>query len=137
MKTFHITSLITLSHRSSIPISSTSTISNEFIPLLGDYVECFFQNDGWFRGKIVDIHEDSTYSIDFDDGEHSSNIQLDDIRLFQPFMMGQEVVLRDEYGDTIEGLIVYISGYGTFSVESYDTGEIFKKVALDRIYRVE
>ena len=90
----------------------------------GDYVEALFaQETEWFCGIVLDVHEDSTLDIRYDDGEIERNVKPHLVRHVLP--VGSTVLVRYAgiSSDSFEGTVSQINGDGTYMIRYKDNDE--------------
>jgi len=101
----------------------------KYIPKVGDAVEYVFDEEGWFRGKIVSIQKRSrTVAIQFADGDYSTDLSMRDVRPFESYKQGERIVANG-VECTFEG----IKATGD-AIVRLDTGGI-RITNMDRISR--
>merc|ERR1712150_24174 len=97
--------------------------------MVGDIVEGFFPDDGWYRGTIINVLSEDMglYEILYD-GEEGNPLteEIDNFRSFYPYAVGEEVkiFIRDD-NRFATGIIKVINADNTLTIDfSNHEGEI-------------
>ena len=87
----------------------------------GDIIEGFFQNDGWFKGKVGSTTRRKGMAIHFDDGDYQI-LSRKHVRRFEHLKVGEEVMFSNDQ-TTVEVIIKYIFADGRITVLTEDGEE--------------
>lgn len=72
---------------------------------VGARVEALFEGgDEWFRGKIVQVHDEGTYDIDYDDGDEEAQVGVDLIRAEQEISASDGDAAVSQEDREVEGM---------------------------------
>jgi len=97
---------------------------------LGDVVEGSFP-EGWFKGTIIDLDEDDTYIVRYDDG--STSEKQFKLRPFLPYEFGQ--IIEAFVDGVTRGRIQDITSDSRFTIVA-DDGTVLERIPLSLIYRI-
>lgn len=126
LSSFSLPSLNSMSRKT----SKTENITNL---QLGDRIEVFFQEDGWFKGYLAGIYRNE-YAVSFDDGDYQEGIMNTFVRPLLPYKVGEKVLTSD--GEM--GIIARIKAIGYVEVQFLDEdNNLFDVYHLDEIRRWE
>lgn len=96
----------------------------------GDIVEGYFENDGWFKGRVQKFTGRNLFAVLFDDGDYRI-MSRDFVRKFKSFRVGEQVGIT---GSDQLVLINHIYADGQVSVEDEDGDE--QEVHVFDLFRV-
>lgn len=87
----------------------------------GDIVECHFENDGWFKGRIKKFSKRNRVEVLFDDGDYQI-MPLRSVRKFEHLRVGEEVgVIGSDI--PLVSTITHIYADGQVSIEDEEGNE--------------
>ena len=98
---------------------------------VGDSVEGYFQDDGWFKGKITRVLK-RKFEILFDDGDEQI-LPVKKVRRFEHLAVGEMVAFSGEEGD-IGVTVKHIFADGRIKIMTKDRQE--HQVHITEIHRI-